>query len=93
MRKILVLTISVMSLMTVIACQNKPVIEDQDTLGMESSLNSESELAATPEPEMTSTDVAMNDTTTDESATIPEPEATQPSTYESLGASSSGLGR
>lgn len=88
MRKTLYFIAIMTALFTVVACKSKAVINDEAAMEATSDLGSE-EMTPTPEPETTSTDVAMND------VPVPTEDTSVPtsSPVESLGASSSGLGR
>lgn len=96
MRNFILILAAGTALMTVAACKSKAVINDQAAMEATSDLGESDMDTATPEPEMSSTDLAMNDTPTGTSSTMDTPATTEtsmPAPVESLGASSSGLGR
>ncbi len=81
MRNYLYIAAALTVLLTMAACKSTPKLDE--TASTESS---ESMDSPTPEPDVDNSDLAMND--------IPTPTETAPSApVESLGASSSGLGR
>jgi len=93
MRNLIIILAAGTALMTAVACKSKAVINDTAAMEATSDLGESDLDTATPEPETTSTDLAMNDTPTSMDTTSADTSMPAPAPVESLGASSSGLGR
>lgn len=91
MRNYLIIAWLLTALIAVTACKSNPTVDETtDATAMtEQAPDPDMDMSATPEPESSATDLAMNETPPMDESTPVE----SPAPVESLGASSSGLGR